>query len=151
MITHNSHKCRILCSTAQKGGTADINLFDKGGLFLSFLESFLKRIQIHTHQINRFDSLRGCLFPIRWGISAHKNASHNFRMHRFHATTEALGKFRHFFHRSYCNPRIHQCFLRSTRGKDLPPTYGESSREVDDAGFIRDGKESAGHIVSGES
>ena len=66
-------------------------------------------------------------------------------MHRFYASTKALGKFRNLFHGSYRYPGIHERFLRPARRKDFPSALCQSSREVDDASFIGDGEESARH------
>ena len=92
-VNHHGHAFVVFGRAAQHGRTADINVFDR--LCQGHAgpgDGFLEGIQVHHHQINRFDVMlaRGGFMP---GVAPHvKQSPVNARMEGFHPAIHHFGK-----------------------------------------------------------
>ena len=69
----------------------------------------------------------------------------NDRVQRLYAAIEHLGKMRYFRDVANGNTRVAQCVGGPASRDDLPIQLTQAARELDQAGFIGNGEQCAGH------
>src|SRR5690554_1961082 len=143
---HDRHALMRFRSAPHHRRPADIDIFD--GLFspCPARDRRLKRIEVHTNEIDRRSAnaleSRAIVFAI-----AHQDAAVDARMERLHAAVHDLRRAREIAHIAHLKPSLSERFRRPARAEDLNAELRKPRREIDDSSFIRDRDQRSFHFL----
>ncbi len=137
-IAEYRHRMVIFCGASKQGRATDVDLFDDLGIGFTLVTCrFLKRIQIHDHQIDRLNAEFFRLRYVLRDVSTEENTAHHLGMHRLHTTPKALGELRDFFNRNGLDVGFLKLFQCSTCGENLIPCIDENLRKINEPRLVR--------------
>jgi len=103
----------------------------------------LERVEIHHHQINRFDAVRFCLLEVLLVVPDKQQASVHFRVQCLDASVKNFRRTRKFGDLADRHTLALEKRGGPTRGNNFDTHSGKFACKIDDSGFVRDGNKSA--------
>ncbi len=131
----------VLGRRAHHGRAADVDVLDCVVERVWLRHRGDEGIEIHAHQIDVGHAVRCHGRDVLWQIAPRKNAAVDFRMQRLDAAVEHLGETGVFADVDHAESGIAQRLGRAAGGQEFNTGASERAGEIDEAGFVRHGKQ----------
>ena len=143
-IAQRQYMTMILRRGAQHRWTADVDLLDRFfDRHAFFRDRRFEWVQIHDDEIDRRNRQTLDVRDVIGVIAIMQNRAEHFRRERLYASAENFGSARPFRDRRDRHAGVAQMLGRAACRENLYASRAEGACEVDDAGFVGDGKNGA--------
>ena len=142
-IDNGGDKGMVLGGGADHRRATDVDILDAGVIVATLGNRFFERVEIDHQKVDRLDVMREhCRDMIVIVTQGQQPAMHH-RVQRFDPAIHHLGKSRHLGHVLDRHIRITQRLGGPAGGQDLDPPRIQRLGKIDEAGFVRHGKQGA--------